>query len=209
MTTRTIDTHTHICTLETAAMITKAAPKAPVSFTKQDEDFWTLDVAGVVYKDFPTGGHDIPRRLKDMDATGVDVHVLSATPQTYLYGLGVAGAQGVAQVVNFLRKEFEQAMMLCGRPTIAATFHMRADGAVTAVSSADRARPLEDGTAVQDEHTVTFGEWVLRGPEGAGVRVPLRMDARWDLVTPFPYARLRVTGVSVWDTGPGAGWREI
>ena len=96
-----------------------------------------------------------------------------------------------------------------GRPTIAATFHMRADGAVTAVSSADRARPLEDGTAVQDEHTVTFGEWVLRGPEAAGVRVPLRMDARWDLVTPFPYARLRVTGVSVWDTGPGAGWREI
>jgi hypothetical protein len=93
-----------------------------------------------------------------------------------------------------------------GRPTVAATFHMRADGAVTAVTSADRARPLEDGTAVQDEHTVTFGEWVARP---GGVRVPLRMDARWDLVTPFPYARLRVTGVSVWDTGPGAGWREV
>lgn len=93
-----------------------------------------------------------------------------------------------------------------GRPTVAATFHMRADGAVTAVTSADRARPLEDGTAVADEHTVTFGEWVTRSD---GVSIPLRMDARWDLVTPFPYARLRVTGVSVWDTGPGGGWREV
>jgi aminocarboxymuconate-semialdehyde decarboxylase len=100
MTTRTIDTHTHICTLETAAMITKAAPQAPVKFNKQDEDFWTLDVAGVVYKDFPTGGHDIPRRLKDMDATGVDVHVLSATPQTYLYGLGDELSPLVAQIQN-------------------------------------------------------------------------------------------------------------
>ena len=57
-----------------------------------------------------------------------------------------------------------------------------------------------------DEHTVTFGEWVTRSD---GVSIPLRMDARWDLVTPFPYARLRVTGVSVWDTGPGGGWREV
>jgi aminocarboxymuconate-semialdehyde decarboxylase len=100
MAARTIDTHTHICTLETAAMIGKAAPKAPVTFTKQDDDFWTLDVAGVVYKDFPTGGHDIPRRLKDMDATGVDVHVLSATPQTYLYGLGDELSPLVAQIQN-------------------------------------------------------------------------------------------------------------
>ena len=100
MTARTIDTHTHILTLETAALIGKAAPKAPVTITKQDEDFWTLDVAGVVYKDFPTGGHDIPRRLKDMDATGVDVHVLSGTPQTYLYGLGDELSPLVAQIQN-------------------------------------------------------------------------------------------------------------
>lgn len=37
----------------------------------------------------------------------------------YLYGLGVAGAEGVARVVEILRKEFELAMMLSGRPTIA------------------------------------------------------------------------------------------
>jgi 4-hydroxymandelate oxidase len=37
----------------------------------------------------------------------------------YLYGLGVAGAEGVAQVVRLLRKELELAMMLTGRATIA------------------------------------------------------------------------------------------
>jgi 4-hydroxymandelate oxidase len=37
----------------------------------------------------------------------------------YLWGLGVAGATGVTRVVEILRKEFEMAMALLGRPTIA------------------------------------------------------------------------------------------
>ncbi len=37
----------------------------------------------------------------------------------YLYGLGVAGAEGVTRVVEILRREFEMAMMLTGRVTIA------------------------------------------------------------------------------------------
>jgi 4-hydroxymandelate oxidase len=37
----------------------------------------------------------------------------------YLYALGVAGQDGVAAVVNILRKEFEMAMALTGRPSIA------------------------------------------------------------------------------------------
>jgi 4-hydroxymandelate oxidase len=36
----------------------------------------------------------------------------------YLYGLGVAGADGVQRVVEILRREFEMAMMLTGRPTL-------------------------------------------------------------------------------------------
>jgi len=36
----------------------------------------------------------------------------------YLWGLGISGAQGVTRVVEILRKEFELAMMLTGRPTI-------------------------------------------------------------------------------------------
>jgi 4-hydroxymandelate oxidase len=37
----------------------------------------------------------------------------------YLWGLGLAGAEGVVQVVSILRREFELAMMLAGRPSIA------------------------------------------------------------------------------------------
>jgi 4-hydroxymandelate oxidase len=37
----------------------------------------------------------------------------------YLYGLGVAGDDGVSSVVSILRREFEMAMALTGRPTIA------------------------------------------------------------------------------------------
>jgi 4-hydroxymandelate oxidase len=37
----------------------------------------------------------------------------------YLWGLGVAGAAGVTRVVDILRREFEMAMMLMGRQTIA------------------------------------------------------------------------------------------
>ncbi len=39
--------------------------------------------------------------------------------RSYLYGLAVNGADGVAAVVNILRREFEMAMALAGRPTIA------------------------------------------------------------------------------------------
>jgi aminocarboxymuconate-semialdehyde decarboxylase len=97
---RTVDTHTHILTPETAALLTKAAPKTPVIITPANKDFAVLDVGGVVYRPFPTGGFDIARRLADMDATGVDVHVLSATPQTYLYGLGEELSATTAAIQN-------------------------------------------------------------------------------------------------------------
>jgi aminocarboxymuconate-semialdehyde decarboxylase len=53
-----------------------------------------------VYRPFPTGGFDIARRLKDMDDTGVDVHVLSATPQTYLYNQGEELSATLAAIQN-------------------------------------------------------------------------------------------------------------
>ena len=37
----------------------------------------------------------------------------------YVYGLGVAGEDGVARVVQILQREFKMAMALTGRPTIA------------------------------------------------------------------------------------------
>jgi aminocarboxymuconate-semialdehyde decarboxylase len=97
-TVRTIDTHTHILTQETAALLTKAGVK--VTITPDDAESAALDVAGVVYRLFPTGGFDIARRLKDMDAASVDVHVLSATPQTYLYSQEPALGATLAAIQN-------------------------------------------------------------------------------------------------------------
>jgi aminocarboxymuconate-semialdehyde decarboxylase len=95
---RTIDTHTHILTQETAGLLTKAGAK--VAITPDDADNAAFDVAGTVYRPFPTGGFDIARRLKDMDAADVDVHVLSATPQTYLYNQGDELSATLAAIQN-------------------------------------------------------------------------------------------------------------
>ena len=41
----------------------------------------------------------------------------------YVYGLGVAGQDGVARVVDILQREFKMAMALTGRPTISSIDH--------------------------------------------------------------------------------------
>ena len=84
---RVIDTHSHVLTEETAALLRRAAPKVPVTISRTDQASAQLDVGGTLYRPFPRGGFDIDHRLHDMDAAGVDVQVLSATPQTYLYKL--------------------------------------------------------------------------------------------------------------------------
>jgi aminocarboxymuconate-semialdehyde decarboxylase len=99
-TVRTIDTHTHILTQETAGLLSKAAPKVPVTITPTDAESAALDVGGTLYRPFPTGGFDIARRLRDMDGAGVDVHVLSATPQTYLYNQDAALTAVTAAIQN-------------------------------------------------------------------------------------------------------------
>ena len=67
MTQRTIDTHTHILTEETAALLNKEAPKLGVSITRIDDDLAKLQAGKTVYPVFPTGGFDIERRLHDME----------------------------------------------------------------------------------------------------------------------------------------------
>lgn len=84
--TRTIDTHTHVLADATIALLQKEIPSLGLELTPIDSDNSILEVAGVPYRPFPRGGHDIARRLADMDAAEVDMHVLSATPQTWLYG---------------------------------------------------------------------------------------------------------------------------
>ncbi len=94
--TRTIDTHTHVLTEETISLLNKELPKVPVTMEAIDADNFILTVGGTAYRPYPRGGFDLDQRLRDMDAAGVDVHVLSATPQTYMYGqeaaVGVAAS---------------------------------------------------------------------------------------------------------------------
>lgn len=82
---RTIDIHTHILTEETIGLLAKEAPWVAPKLTPVDADFAVLEIAGTPYRPFPRGGWELERRFSDMDAAEVNVQVLSATPQTYLY----------------------------------------------------------------------------------------------------------------------------
>jgi aminocarboxymuconate-semialdehyde decarboxylase len=98
--TRTIDTHTHVLADETITLLQKEIPSLNLKLTAIDADNSVLDVAGVPYRPFPRGGHDIARRLLDMDGAGVDMHILSATPQTWLYGQEPAIGAATAAIQN-------------------------------------------------------------------------------------------------------------
>jgi aminocarboxymuconate-semialdehyde decarboxylase len=97
---RTIDIHTHVLTEETMGLLQKEAPKIAPRLTPIDADIAVLDVAGVPYRPFPRGGFDIERRFADMAAAEVEVHLLSATPQTYYYDQEPALAAACAALQN-------------------------------------------------------------------------------------------------------------
>jgi aminocarboxymuconate-semialdehyde decarboxylase len=95
--TRTIDTHTHVLADETIKILQREIPRLGLKMTAIDGDNAVCEVPGVPYRPFPRGGHDIERRLADMDAAEVDMHVLSVAPQTWFYGQEVSiGAAGAA-----------------------------------------------------------------------------------------------------------------
>jgi aminocarboxymuconate-semialdehyde decarboxylase len=83
--TQTIDVHAHILTEETIRLLQREAPQVAPKLADIDDHFATLDVAGSVYRQFPRGGWDLERRLRDMAASQVDMQVLSVCPQTFLY----------------------------------------------------------------------------------------------------------------------------
>jgi aminocarboxymuconate-semialdehyde decarboxylase len=93
---RIIDTHTHVLADATIKLLQKEIPSLGLKLTPFDADNAVCEVAGVAYRPFPRGGHDIERRFQDMAAAEVDMHVLSAAPQTWLYGeepaVGVAAS---------------------------------------------------------------------------------------------------------------------
>jgi aminocarboxymuconate-semialdehyde decarboxylase len=98
---RTVDSHTHILTEEAMRLLAKESPKvAPI---RKDDDgrLSTLEIDGkVVQKPLPREIWDVDLRLRDMDATGVDIQVLSPTVFTFFYGIEPKLAQACAALQN-------------------------------------------------------------------------------------------------------------
>lgn len=97
---KTIDIHAHILTEEAIRLMQKEAPKVGPKLTPIDGDFSVIDVAGALYKPFPRGAWDLEKRFADMDASGVDMQVVAACPQTYVYDQDASLALTFSQIQN-------------------------------------------------------------------------------------------------------------
>jgi aminocarboxymuconate-semialdehyde decarboxylase len=97
---RTIDIHTHVLTEEMMRLLRQDVPRIAPHMTPIDADSAILEVAGTPYRPFPRGGWDLERRFAEMDAAEVDVQVLSAAPQTYLYDQEESLAAACATLQN-------------------------------------------------------------------------------------------------------------
>jgi aminocarboxymuconate-semialdehyde decarboxylase len=98
--TETIDIHTHVLADATVKLMQKEVPSLGLKMAPYDADNAVCEVAGVAYRPFPRGGHDIERRFKDMEAAEVDMHLLSAAPQTWLYGQEAAVGVAASAIQN-------------------------------------------------------------------------------------------------------------
>ncbi len=98
---RTVDSHTHILTEEAMRLLAKESPKVAPVLKNADGGLATLEIEGkVVQHPLPRGIWDVGLRLRDMDANGVDVQVLSPTVFTFFYGIEPALAQACAALQN-------------------------------------------------------------------------------------------------------------
>ena len=96
----TIDVHAHILAEDTMALMRKEAPGVGPRVERIDDDFAVLEVAGTKYRPFPRGGWDMDKRLADLDAAGIDMQVISNTPQTFLYNQEAALTATLAALQN-------------------------------------------------------------------------------------------------------------
>lgn len=97
---RVIDAHAHILAEDTMALMRKEAPSIGPRLERIDDDFAVIDVAGSAYRPFPRGAWDMQKRFADMDAAGIDMQVVSNTPQTFLYNQDGALTATLAALQN-------------------------------------------------------------------------------------------------------------
>ena len=100
-TVRTFDCHTHVLTEEAMRLLAKQSPKVAPKLTNIDARGGTLEIDGkVVQHPLPREIWDLGLRLRDMDANGVDVQVLSPNVFTFYYGHEVARSLACAALQN-------------------------------------------------------------------------------------------------------------
>jgi aminocarboxymuconate-semialdehyde decarboxylase len=98
---QTIDSHTHILTEESMRLLAKESPKVAPVLKGKGTPQATLTIDGKVVQDpMPSEIWDVDLRLRDMDANGVDVQVLSPTVFTFYYGQDPALALTCAAIQN-------------------------------------------------------------------------------------------------------------
>jgi aminocarboxymuconate-semialdehyde decarboxylase len=95
-----IDVHAHILAEETMVLMRKEAPSLGPRLERIDDDFAVLDVAGSTYRPFPRGAWNLQKRFQDMDAAGIDMQVVSNTPQTFFYNQDAALTAVLAALQN-------------------------------------------------------------------------------------------------------------
>lgn len=96
----TIDVHAHIIEEETVRLLQRETPAAGFKLESIDDEFARFEFGGTGMTPFPRGGFDLERRLRDMDAHGFDMQVLSVCTPTILYGLEPKLCLAVSQIQN-------------------------------------------------------------------------------------------------------------
>src|SRR5260370_20868680 len=74
---KTIDMHTHVLDDATVKLMQKEIPSLGLKMAPYDADNAVCEVAGVAYRPFPRGGHDIERRVQCMGSPQGAVHSAS------------------------------------------------------------------------------------------------------------------------------------
>lgn len=128
---KAIDVHAHIFDEPMMEGIRKLAPQLGCKLTDVDDIQGRLHINNIHQWPHPRGAWDMSVRLKDMDDNGVDMQVLSQTPQTFLYDLDASLVADTSRMMN-------EALADCVKK------HPTRFTAIAAV-------PLQDGKKAADE----------------------------------------------------------
>ena len=95
-----IDIHTHVFTEAMVASMQKEAPSLRLQLKPIDKDSAVLEIADIVQNPFPRQAWDLEQRFEDMDAAGVDMHLVCNVPHTFLYEEDASLAAATSAILN-------------------------------------------------------------------------------------------------------------